>query len=53
MKFKVDEIAAVIQEEIRHYQIDLDLAEVGKVLEVGDGIARIYGLSNVMAGERV
>jgi len=53
MKFKVDEIAAIIEEEIRHYKLDLDLAEVGKVLEVGDGIARIYGLSNVMAGERV
>ena len=53
MKFKVDEIGSVITEEIRNYQIDIDLAEVGKVLEVGDGIARIYGLSNVMAGERV
>jgi F-type H+/Na+-transporting ATPase subunit alpha len=53
MKFKVDEIASVITEEIRRYRTDIDLAEVGKVLEVGDGIARIYGLSGVMAGERL
>ena len=53
MKFKVDEIASVITEEIRRYRTDIDLAEVGKVLEVGDGIARIYGLSNIMAGERL
>ena len=45
MKFKVDEIASVIAEEIRQYRTELDLAEVGKVLEVGDGIARIYGLT--------
>jgi F-type H+-transporting ATPase subunit alpha len=53
MKFKVDEIASVLEEEIRHYRSEVDLAEVGKVLEVGDGIARIYGLTGAMAGERV
>jgi len=53
MKFKVDEIASVISEEIRKYRSEVDLSEVGKVLEVGDGIARIYGLSNAMAGERL
>jgi F-type H+-transporting ATPase subunit alpha len=53
MKFKVDEIASVIEEEIRQYRSEVDLAEVGKVLEVGDGIARVYGLSAAMAGERV
>ena len=53
MKFKVDEITSVIQEEIRQYRSEVDLAEVGKVLEVGDGIARVYGLSGAMAGERV
>ncbi len=45
MKFKVDEITSVIREEIRQYRSEMDVAEVGKVLEVGDGIARIYGLS--------
>jgi F-type H+-transporting ATPase subunit alpha len=53
MKFKVDEIASVIEEEIRQYRSGVDLAEVGKVLEVGDGIARVYGLAGAMAGERV
>ncbi len=51
MKFKVDEITSVIKEEIAQYQGEINVAEVGRVLEVGDGIARIYGLSNAMAGE--
>ncbi len=51
MKFNTDEIANIIREEIANYKIELDVAHVGKVLEVGDGIAQIYGLSNAMAGE--
>ncbi len=51
MKFRVDEITSVIREEIAQYRSDIDVAEVGKVLEVGDGIARIHGLGNAMAGE--
>jgi F-type H+-transporting ATPase subunit alpha len=53
MRFRVDEIASVIEEEIRKYRTEVDLSEVGKVLEVGDGIARIYGLTGAMAGERL
>ncbi|HYH46823.1 MAG TPA: F0F1 ATP synthase subunit alpha, partial [Thermoanaerobaculia bacterium] len=53
MKFKVDEITSVLTEEIRQYRNEMDLAEVGKVLEVGDGIARIYGLTDAKAGERL
>ncbi len=53
MKFKVDEISSVITEEIQKYQSEIDVAEVGNVLEVGDGIARIYGLSNAMADEQL
>src|SRR4029453_11930492 len=53
MRFKVDEIASVIEEEIRKYRTEVDLSEVGKVLELGDGIARIYGLTRAMAGERL
>ncbi|MGB0716530.1 MAG: F0F1 ATP synthase subunit alpha [Phycisphaerae bacterium] len=53
MKFKVDEISSVITSEIKQYQSEVNVAEVGKVLEVGDGIARIYGLSNAMANERI
>ncbi len=53
MKFKVDEISSVISEEIQQYRSEVDVAEVGKVLEVGDGIARVYGLANAMADERL
>jgi F-type H+-transporting ATPase subunit alpha len=53
MKFKTDEIASVIQKEIEQYSVEVNVTEVGEVLEVGDGIARVYGLSGVMAGETV
>src|SRR3954464_13049081 len=53
MKFNADEIASVIQAEIEKYESAIDVREVGTVLEVGDGIARIHGLSNIMAGEMV
>jgi F-type H+-transporting ATPase subunit alpha len=53
MRFKADEIVSVLQKEIEQYRAKLDAREVGRVLEVGDGIARIYGLSGVMAGEMV
>ncbi len=53
MKFNSDEIASVIQAEIQQYTSTIDVREVGTVLEVGDGIARVYGLSNVMSGEMV
>jgi F-type H+-transporting ATPase subunit alpha len=53
MKFNADEIASVIQSEIEHFQTTVDVREVGVVLEVGDGIARVYGLSGVMSGEMV
>ncbi len=53
MKFKVDEISSVITEEIQQYRSEVDITEVGQVLEVGDGIARVYGLSNAMAEEQV
>jgi len=51
MKFRVDEIASVIREEIANYKRQLDVVQVGRVLEVGDGIAEIFGLSGAMAGE--
>ncbi len=53
MRFKADEIASVIQQEIEQYEAKIDVREIGRVLEVGDGIARVYGLSGVMAGEMV
>ena len=51
MKFKTDEIASVLRQEIASFRSQLDVATVGRVVEVGDGIARIYGLRNAMAGE--
>jgi F-type H+-transporting ATPase subunit alpha len=53
MKFKADEIASVLQKEIKDFKGQLATSEVGQVLEVGDGIARCYGLSTAMAGEMV
>ncbi|TGK18688.1 F0F1 ATP synthase subunit alpha [Leptospira fluminis] len=53
MKIKTDEIASVLKQEILNYKKDLGVEEVGTVLEVGDGIARVFGLKNVMAGELV
>jgi len=53
MKFKADEIASVIQQEIEQFESQVDVREVGRVIEVGDGIARVYGLSGVMSGEMI
>jgi F-type H+-transporting ATPase subunit alpha len=48
-----EEIASVLRKEIESFDYSLEMAEVGTVLEVGDGIARIYGLENVMANEMI
>ncbi|MCL2745154.1 MAG: F0F1 ATP synthase subunit alpha, partial [Planctomycetaceae bacterium] len=53
MKFNADEIFSVIQKEIEQYEQKIDVREVGRVLEVGDGIAQIYGLAGIMAGEMI
>ncbi len=51
MKIKTEEIKSIITKEIESYKSVLDVSEVGTVIQVGDGIARIHGLSNAMAGE--
>ncbi|MBN1593977.1 MAG: F0F1 ATP synthase subunit alpha [Candidatus Coatesbacteria bacterium] len=51
MRIKPEEISSIIKEQIENYSTEVTLAEVGRVIEVGDGIARIYGLDNAMAGE--
>jgi F-type H+-transporting ATPase subunit alpha len=51
MNFDINEISTLIKEEVRRYRTEVDVAQVGSVLEVGDGIARIYGLDNAMANE--
>src|SRR5881275_3542984 len=53
MRFKPDEIVSVLRKEIDQYGKQASVDEVGRVLEVGDGIARVYGLGGVMAGEMV
>ncbi|MDD7339186.1 MAG: F0F1 ATP synthase subunit alpha [Eubacteriales bacterium] len=51
MGLKPEEISSVIKELIKNYDKKLDTVEVGSIIEVGDGIARVYGLDNAMAGE--
>ena len=51
MKIKTDEITSVIKQEIQNFSSQLEISEVGQVVEVGDGIARVYGLGKVMSGE--
>ncbi|MGL4369209.1 MAG: F0F1 ATP synthase subunit alpha, partial [Spirochaetota bacterium] len=51
MKIKTDEIRSIIRKEIEEYKTRLDISETGTVISVGDGIAKVYGLSNAMAGE--
>jgi len=53
VKFNADEIASVISKEIEQFDSQVDVREVGTVLEVGDGIARVHGLTGVAAGEMV
>ena len=52
-KLQADEISSLIKERIENFEIQVDINEVGKVISIGDGIAKAYGLSNVMAGEMV
>ena len=51
MSLRPEEISSVIKEQIKGYSTKLDVSEVGSVIQVGDGIARVFGLSNAMAGE--
>ena len=48
-----DEISSILKENIRNYEAKAEISNIGSVLEVGDGIARIYGLRNVMSNELV
>src|ERR1700719_5303674 len=51
MEIKADEISKIIREQIGSYAVDVDVAEVGSIVSIGDGIARVHGLENAMAGE--
>jgi F-type H+-transporting ATPase subunit alpha len=52
-QIRADEISRLLREEIENYEKAVNVAETGSVISVGDGIARIYGLENVMAGELI
>ena len=51
MQIKAEEISKIIRDQIGNYAVDVDVAEVGTVISVGDGIARIHGVERAMAGE--
>ncbi|HEY7004274.1 MAG TPA: F0F1 ATP synthase subunit alpha [Gaiellaceae bacterium] len=51
MKLRPEEITSILKQRIEEADVETDLAEVGTVLEIGDGIARVYGLENCVAGE--
>jgi len=53
MKLDTDEITSVIKQEVERFSTELEVSQVGSVVEVGDGIARVYGLSEAKAGEMV
>lgn len=53
VKIRPNEVSKIIRQQIEKYNQELKIVNVGTVLQVGDGIARIYGLEKVMAGELV
>lgn len=53
MKFKADEISSIIKEKIENFDLNLEIEETGKIISIADGVAKVYGLKNIMAGEMV
>ncbi|MGI5901820.1 MAG: F0F1 ATP synthase subunit alpha [Desulfitobacteriia bacterium] len=53
MKLRPEEISSIIKQQIEQYDSAIEIADVGTVIQVGDGIARIYGLENAMSGELI
>ena len=53
MQIRAEEISRIIKEQIKGYEKEIDVAETGTILSVGDGIARVYGLRNVMSSELI
>src|SRR5437763_14825064 len=53
MDIRAAEISAILRDQIKNFGQEAEVSEVGQVLSVGDGIARVYGLANVQAGEMV
>ena len=53
MSVQADEISSILKEKIAEFELQTDLTEVGRVISVGDGIAKVYGLDNVQSNEMV
>jgi len=53
MAIKAEEISSLLKSQIENYQFEVKSTDVGTVIEVGDGIARVYGLNEIMSGELV
>ena len=53
MDFKTDEIVSLLKEQLQNHNADIDVSEVGEITYVGDGVARVSGLENVMSSELV
>src|SRR5207249_8851571 len=51
MQIKAEEISSIIRDQVKSFEKQVDVAEVGSVLQVGDSIAKVYGLDGAMAGE--
>src|SRR5262249_17972867 len=51
MDIRAEEISKIIRDQIGSYAVDVDVAEVGSIISIGDGIARLHGIENAMAGE--
>jgi len=52
-KIQANEISSIIKERIDNFELSVDINETGQIVSVADGVAKVYGLSNVMAGEMV
>ena len=53
IQVRPDEVSEILRQELSEYKSEAELQEVGTVLQVGDGISRIYGLNSVQAGELI
>ncbi len=53
MSIKAEEISSLIKQQIENFDSDIEVSDVGTVIEIGDGIARAHGLDDAMAGELV
>ena len=51
MDIRAEDISKIIREQIGNYAVDVDVAEVGTVISIGDGISRLHGIERAMAGE--